>query len=172
MLRRHLSDYNTLQVLVKSGYVQMQIHFLHIIPVWEPIRSRASGQTGIRTNGLLSPTRQLPQIAATQNLMPAAQCLFPRNAYQGNCIKLGQTHVRLPESGRGAPCGRPPQGITPTSLATGGRFLQKKTEGRPLWAPFSGQNAQNSADRSALSQILYVFGNWRPVSWPAKEDNW
>ena len=30
---------------------------------------------------------------------------------QGNCIKLGQTHVRLPESGRGAPCGRPPPGI-------------------------------------------------------------
>ena len=64
---------------------------------------------------------------------------------QGNCIKLGQTHVRLPESGRGAPCGRPSQGITPgtvqivvryrkfhTSLATGGRFLgrQKKTIGR------------------------------------------
>ena len=154
MLRRHLSDYNTLKVLVKSGYVQMQIRFLHIIPVWEPIRTRASGQTGIRTNGLLSPTRQLPQIAATQNLMPAAQCLFPRNAYQGNCIKLGQTHVRLPESGRGAPCGRPPQGITPktvqivvryrkfqTSLATGGRFLgrKKKTIGRgaPCGCPSS-----------------------------------
>ena len=133
----------------------MQIHFLHNIPVWEPIRTRASRQTGIRTNGLLSPTRQLPQIAATQNLMPAAQCLFPRNAYQGNCIKLGQTHVRLPESGRGAPCGRPPQGITPqtvqivmryrkfqTSLATGGRFLgrKKKTIGRgaPCGRPSQG----------------------------------
>ena len=73
----------------------------------------------------------------------------------GNCIKLGQTHVRLPESGRGAPCGRPSQGITPrtvqivvryrkfqTSLATGGRFLgrKKKTIGRGalrrlLWRP-------------------------------------
>ena len=64
---------------------------------------------------------------------------------QGNCIKLGQNHVRLPESGRGAPCGRPSQGITlgtvqivvryrkfSTSLATGGRFLgrKKKTIGR------------------------------------------
>ena len=124
MLRRHLSDYNTLKVLVKSEYVQMQIHFLHNIPVWEPIRTRASRQTGNAyqgncikltgcLNGLLSPTRQLPQIAATQNLMPAAQCLPRRNAYQGNCIKLGQTHVRLPESGRGAPCGCPSLGITP-----------------------------------------------------------
>ena len=53
--------------------------------------------------------------------------------------------MRLPESGRGAPCGRPSQGITlrtvqivvryrkfHTSLATGGRFLgrQEKTIGR------------------------------------------
>ena len=27
----------------------------------------------------------------------------------------------------------------------------------------------NCADRSALSQILYVFGNWRPDSWPKNE---
>ena len=67
--------------------------------------------------------------------------------------------MRLPESGRGAPCGRPSQGITPrtvqivvryrkfsTSLATGGRFLgRKKKVGAPLvgalpplWAPFVG----------------------------------
>ena len=74
---------------------------------------------------------------------------------QGNCIKLGQTHVRLPESGRGAPCGRPSQGITSgtvqtvvryrkfsTSLATGGRFLgrKKKTIGRgaPCGRPSQG----------------------------------
>ena len=82
-----------------------------------------------------------------------------RRINQGNCIKLGQTHVRLPESGRGAPCGRHSQGITPrtvqivvryrkfsTSLATGGRFLgRKKKVGAPLvgalpplWAPFVG----------------------------------
>ena len=34
-------------------------------------------------------------------------CQTLGSAEQGNCIKLGQTHVRLPESGRGAPCGRP-----------------------------------------------------------------
>ena len=35
---------------------------------------------------------------------------------QGNCIKLGQTHVRLPESGRGAPCGRPSRAIVASEL--------------------------------------------------------
>ena len=115
---------------------------------------------------------------------------YPLVFTQGNCIKLGQNHVRLPESGRGAPCGRPPQGITPgtvqivlryrkfhTSLATGGRFLGRKKEVGaplvgalpPLWAPFSGHNAWNCADRIALSQIPYVFGDWRPVSWPKNE---
>ena len=63
--------------------------------------------------------------------------------------------MRLPESGRGAPCGRPSQGITSrtvqtvvryrkfsTSLATGGRFLgrKKKTIGRgaPCGRPSQG----------------------------------
>ena len=70
-------------------------------------------------------------------------------------IALGTNARGLPESGRGAPCGRPSQGITPrtvqivvryrkfhTSLATGGRFLgrKKKTIGRGalrrlLWRP-------------------------------------
>ena len=58
---------------------------------------------------------------------------------QGNCIKLEKNLVRLPESGRGAPCGRPSQGKTSRtvqiivrsrkflrSLATGGRFLVLK----------------------------------------------
>ena len=141
----------------------MQIHFLHIIPVWEPIRTRASGQTASCPPPANSSTRQLPQIAATQNLMPAAQCLARRNAYQGNCIKLGQTHVRLPESGGGAPCGRPPQGITPqtvqivmryrkfqTSLATGGRFLgrKKKTIG-------SGRPSQGITPRTVQVVVRY-----------------
>ena len=82
-------------------------------------------------------------------------CQTLGSAEQGNCIKLGQTHVRLPESGRGAPCGCPPQGITPvtvqivvryrkfsTSLATRGRFLgqKKKTIGRgaPCGCPPQG----------------------------------
>ena len=34
----------------------------------------------------------------------------------GNCIKLGQTHVRLPESGRGTPCGCPSSGHNPRGL--------------------------------------------------------
>ena len=82
---------------------------------------------------------------ANAGIMPKGDCNVKVETCQGNCIKLGQTHVRLPESGRGAPCGRPSQGITPgtvqivvryrkfhTSLATGGRFLgrQKKTIGR------------------------------------------
>ena len=41
--------------------------------------------------------------------------LEPQIAYsQGNCIKLRQTHVRLPESGRGTPCGCPPPVCAPT----------------------------------------------------------
>ena len=38
-----------------------------------------------------------------------------------------------------------------------------------MWAPFSGQNAETCANHSALSQIPYVFGDWRPVSWPKNE---
>ena len=38
-----------------------------------------------------------------------------------------------------------------------------------MWVPFSRQNAENRADRSALSQIPYVFGDWKPVSWPKKK---
>ena len=37
-----------------------------------------------------------------------------------------------------------------------------------MWAPSPGHNAWNCADRIALSQIPYVFGDWRPVSWPKK----
>ena len=85
----------------------------------------------------------------------------------GNCIKLGQTHVRLPESGRGAPCGRPSQAITPrtvqivvryrefsTSLATGGRFLgrKKKTIGRG--AP-CGRPSQGKTPRTVQIVVRY-----------------
>ena len=88
-------------------------------------------------------------------------------AAQGNCIKLGQTHVRLPESGRGAPCGRPSQGITSrtvqivvryrkfsTSLATGGRFLgrKKKTIGRG--AP-CGRPSQGITSRTVQTVVRY-----------------
>ena len=37
-----------------------------------------------------------------------------------------------------------------------------------MWAPFSGHNAWNCANHSAQSQILYVFGDWRPVSCPKR----
>ena len=73
----------------------------------------------------------------------------------GQLHQIRKNLVRLPESGRGAPCGRPSQGKTPrtvqiivrsrkfhTSLATGGRFLGRKKKtigrgapcGRPSWA--------------------------------------
>ena len=97
----------------------------------------------------------------------ASQFASKKKRVQGNCIKLGQTHVRLPESGRGAPCGRPSQAITPrtvqivvryrefsTSLATGGRFpgRKKKTIGRG--AP-CGRPSQGKTPRTVQIVVRY-----------------
>ena len=108
-----------------------------------------------------------------------------RRINQGNCIKLGQTHVRLPESGRGAPCGRPSQGITPrtvqivvryrkfsTSLATGGRFLgrKKKTIGRgaPCGRPSSAILASElRCVCPAVSRTSFAQGTTVVVSFSA-----
>ena len=109
------------------------------------------------------------------------RCNCPGGGFQGNCIKLGQTHVRLPESGRGAPCGRPSQGITPrtvqivvryrkfqTSLATGGRFLGRKMKtigrGTPCGCPLPLVGAlrrllwRPNLDAIALGWICIEFG--------------
>ena len=43
-------------------------------------------------------------------------CQTLGSAEQGNCIKLGQTHVRLPESGRRPLCGRPSSAILASEL--------------------------------------------------------
>ena len=73
---------------------------------------------------------------------------------QGNCIKLGQSHVRLPESGWGTPCGCPSQGITP---GTGGRFLSRKKK-------TIGRGAPRGRPPSAIvaSQLRYVSPDLRP----------
>ena len=51
----------------------------------------------------------------TTNLRPQ-NCSQPAPKFQGNCIKLGQTHVRLPESGRRTPCGCPLRAIVASEL--------------------------------------------------------
>ena len=53
---------------------------------------------------------------------------------QGNCIKLEKNFVRLPESGRGAPCGRPSQGITPRTVQIVVRYRKFSTS----WAMEAG----------------------------------
>ena len=108
---------------------------------------------------------------------------------QGNCIILGQNHVRLPEPGRGAPCGRPSQGITPrtvpivvrnrkfsTSLATGGRFLgrKKKAIGRgascgcPSSAILASELRCVCPGESPQSDERSRCGLWRFLIWWGK----
>ena len=93
---------------------------------------------------------------------------------------------KMKTTGRGRPCACPPPLWAPfsgqkaencanhsahrrfkRSIATEGRFLGRKmkTTGRgrpcacppPLWAPFSGQKAENCANHSAQSQIQKVY---------------
>ena len=104
----------------------------------------------------------------------------------GQLHQLGQYHVRLPESGRGAPCGLPSQGITPvtvqivvryrnfhTSLATGCRFLgrKKKTIGRgaPCGRPSSAIVASElrcvCPGKAPKSDARSRCGMWRFLIW-------